>query len=425
MNSPSEKAKIYALCDVNNFYVSCERLFRPDLQNKPVIVLSNNDGCIISISDEAKAAGIKMAIPYHEAKEIIEQHKITTFSSNYGLYGDISQRFNWVLEQYCDQVSAYSVDESFLMFEGYESNLYERAINIRKELLRTLSLPTCIGLAPTKTLAKVANHYAKRHKTSTQGVVDLCSPQQRQWILKQIPIQNVWGIGRQLSKKLMTYRIHTAWDLHNADYKTLQRLFSVNMERTILELRGQPCLSFNQLAQPKKSILNSRSFAKRITEYSDLREALSYHATRCCEKLRKQGSLASSISMFLYARKHNKDYLYRPNLTITLPEATDDTSIFLQAIDKGLKQIYLSGEHYKKAGVMLNGIVTREGYQSDFFNHIQQRPELMQKLDLINQRFGKDSVKFASLGFSKNWAMRANHYSGNYVGSWHDILRLK
>lgn len=420
----SKHQATYALCDVNSFYVSCERMFRPDLYGKPVIVLSNNDGCIIALSDEAKALGIQMATPYFEARSIVQKHKVICFSSNYGLYGDISKRFNWVLEQHCDQVASYSVDESFMRFEGFDDDLTQRAQTIRSELWRTLSLPVCIGLGPTKTLAKVANHFAKKHKTTTHGVVDLSIPKIREWALKQIAVPKIWGIGRQLSKKLIMQGIHTAWDLHNADYKTLQRLFSVNMERTILELRGQPCLTFSELPAPKKSILNSRSFGKPLSTYSDLKEAVAHHTSRCCEKLRNQSSLASSITVFLYGQRKELVYYNRPSITLQLPEPTDDTSIFLQAVEQGLRHIVKTGESYKKAGVMFNGIVDSRGYQPDIFQTVPQRPELMQSLDKINRRYGQDTVKFGSLGFAKNWAMRANSCSPHYTSRWQDILKV-
>lgn len=419
--------KIYALCDVNSFYASCERIFRPDLANKPVVVLSNNDGCAIAMSEEAKELGITMGAPYFQIKEIIKNNDVTTFSSNYGLYGDISSRFNSILKQYCDKVSPYSVDESFLCFEGFREDLTSHCQNIKKELWRTLSLPVCIGLAPTKTLAKVANHYAKKHKQSTDGVIDLCCPAQRQWVLKQIPVRKIWGIGSRLSVKLTQQNIHTAWDLHNANFKVLQRMFSVNLERMVLELRGQPCLSFNEIPQPKQSILNSRSFGKPIENYHDIKEALSYHATRCSEKLRAQNSIAKTISLFLYAKNNpaDKGYNYHPQVTVKFSEATDDTGIFIQAVEKGLQRIYRQGVGYKKAGIMLNGLNDKEGHQPDLFTTLPQRPELMQSLDKINQRYGKDTAKFASLGFKKNWAMRANSMSAHYTSRWQDILNLQ
>ncbi|WP_251360249.1 Y-family DNA polymerase [Kangiella sp. TOML190] len=416
----------YALCDVNSFYVSCERIFRPDLAKKPVIVLSNNDGCIISMSDEAKALGIGMAVPYHQAKDIIERHQVTTFSSNYGLYGDISNRFNAVLGDYCDLVAPYSVDESFLRFDGFQEDLTKRCLHIKQELKRSLSLPVCIGLGPTKTLAKVANHYAKKHKQSSNGVVDLHCSNQRQWILQQIPVRKIWGIGSRLAIKLNHQNIRTAWDLHNADFKVLQRIFSVNMERMVLELRGQACLNFEQLPQPKKSILNSRSFGKRITAYSDLKEALSYHATRCSEKLRAQNSLATAITLFLYAKKNHqaRSYHHHPQITVRFPAATDDTGLFVQAVEKGLRRLYQEGTYYKKAGILLTGLTDKQGHQSDLFVGLAQRPELMQSIDSINSRFGKDAVKFASLGVSANWAMRANSFSARYTSRWQDILQI-
>ncbi|WP_223668911.1 Y-family DNA polymerase [Kangiella shandongensis] len=409
----------YALCDVNSFYVACERLFRPDLQNKPVVVLSNNDGCAIAMCEYSKSLGIKIGTPHFQIKTLIKKHDIECFSSNYGLYGDISQRFNWVLSQFTDKVSPYSVDESFLKFDGFTDNLIQHCKRLRKTVDEWLSLPICIGLAPTKTLAKVANYYAKKHQGSTQGVVDLRNEQHREWALRRMQVSDIWGVGRRLTQKLKLHGIITAWDLHNADYKTLQRMFSVNMERTILELRGQPCLTFSELPQPKQSILNSRSFGNPITEQSDLKEALAYHATRCCEKLRKQSSLASSIQLFLYTRDG-----YHHGITLPFSEPTDDTSCFLKAINSGVQKIYKAGEVYKKAGVVLFGLVPSSGYQSDIFSNTSQRPELMDSLDTINKKYGQDTIKFGSLGFAKRWAMRCNAQSPHYTTRWSEIIKV-
>lgn len=410
----------YALCDVNSFYVACERLFRPDLKNSPVVVLSNNDGCAIAMCDYSKSLGIKIGTPHFQIKPLIKKHNIKCFSSNYGLYGDISQRFNWVLSQFTDKVSPYSVDESFLRFDGFTDDLIQHCKQLRKTIYDWLSLPTCVGLAPTKTLAKVANYYAKKHQSSTLGVVDLRNEQHREWALRRMQVGDIWGVGRRLAQKLKLHRINTAWDLHNADYKTLQRMFSVNMERTILELRGQPCLAFNELPQPKQSILNSRSFGNPITEQSDLKEALSYHATRCCEKLRKQSSLASSIQLFLYTRDG-----YHQSTTLSFSAPTDDTSLFLKAIDRGIQKIYNTEKVYKKAGVFLLGLVPSSGYQSDIFSNTLQRPELMDSLDTINQKYGQDTIKFGSLGFAKRWAMRCNAQSPHYTTRWSEIIKVQ
>jgi len=414
------QAKTYALCDVNSFYVSCERLFRPDILTTPVVVLSNNDGCAIAMCDFSKSLGITIGTPYFEIKPLIQKHGIKCFSSNYGLYGDISQRFNWLLEQFSDSVSSYSVDESFMIFQGFQGSLVDHCHQMKAAMNEWLSLPVCVGLGPTKTLAKVANYYAKKHKDSTQGIVDLTNQKHRRWALERLKVGDIWGVGRRLSQKLKFQGIHTAWDLHNADYKTLQRMFSVNMERTILELRGQPCLTLNELPQPKQSILNSRSFGNPITEINDLKEALSYHASRCCEKLRKQSSLATSLQLFIRTRDGQ-----HPSATLSLIEPTDDTSLFLQAIEQGLQKIYRDSEVYKKAGVMLHGIVPSEGFQSDIFNNTPQRPELMQSLDAINTKYGKDAIKFASLGFKKRWAMHANSRSPHYTSRWQDIITVK
>ena len=411
---------VFALCDVNSFYVACERLFRPDLQNRPVVVLSNNDGCAIAMCDFCKSLGIKIGTPYFQIRPLLKKHNIEWFSSNYGLYGDISQRFNRILEQFSDKVASYSVDESFLLFQGFGGDLTEHCQQLRVTLNRNLSLPVCIGLGTTKTLAKVANYYAKKHKKSTSGVVDLRNETQRRWALQHLAVRDIWGVGHRLASKLRLQGIHTAWDLQNCDYKTLQRMFSVNMERTILELRGQPCLELTQHPETKKSILNSRSFGKPICEKSDLKEALAYHTTRCCEKLRKQGSLASAIQLFLYTS--DKQHL---STTLSLIEPTDDTSQFLQAVEHGLEAIFKTGITYKKAGVMLFGISASKGFQSDIFNNSPQRPELMGSLDAINSKYGKDTIKFGSLGFDKRWAMRANARSPHYTSRWSDIIKLK
>ncbi|MCB1582914.1 MAG: Y-family DNA polymerase [Marinicella sp.] len=416
--------KVFALCDVNSFYVSCERIFRPDLNHKPVVVLSNNDGCVISISEEAKALGIPMAVPFHEVKAIVNKHQINWFSSNYCLYGDMSQRFNQLLKQHCDRVVSYSVDESFMLFEGYQENFRTIGLKIKTHLQNTLSLPVCVGFAPTKTLAKLANHVAKKNKKASHGVVDMTVESTRHYWLKQITVDKIWGVGRQLSKALIQQNIHTAWDLHQADPATLRRQFSVNMERLILELRGTACLQFDDVPASKKSILNSRSFGHTINDIQDLKEALAYHVSRCCEKLRNQGSLARVVSLFLYANKKDRDYLYRPSLTLNLPEPTDDTGTFIQAIEAGLQQIFRPHLGYKKAGIMLNDLVPKTCYQPDLFSPVKTRPALMQCMDDINLKYGKDSLKFASLGFAEKWAMRANAKSPNYTTRWSDIIKI-
>ena len=416
--------KTYALCDVNSFYVSCERIFRPDLNSQAVIVLSNNDGCVISRSDEAKALGVGMAVPFHEVKQIVNKHQIKWFSSNYCLYGDISQRFNQLLSKHCDQVVSYSVDESFMCFENYPESMRIIGLRIKQQLYNCLSLPVCVGFGPTKTLAKLANHIAKKHKVRSDGVVDLSVPDTRNFWLKRIPVDKIWGVGRQLSKALINKHIHTAWDLHEADHAILRRQFSVNMERMALELQGIACLQFDEGPVSKKSILNSRSFGHTIYDYNDLKEALSYHVSRCCEKLRNQSSLASVVSLYLYANKKNRDYLFQPSITLNLTEPTDDTGVFIQAIEMGLKKIYDANMGYKKAGIMLNGLVSKTCYQPDLFATVKTRPELMRCLDDINLKYGKDSLKFASLGFEKKWAMRANAKSPNYTTRWSDLLKV-
>ncbi|GAA0204115.1 Y-family DNA polymerase [Kangiella japonica] len=419
-------SKMFALCDVNNFYVSCERLFNPALRNRPVIVLSNNDGCAVARSNEAKAIGIKMGAPLHKIQDIVRKHNVQVLSSNYALYGDLSNRFVSVLERSCDQVEQYSIDESFLLYEGFKhTNLIEHNQEIVKTVQQWLGLPICIGLAPSKTLAKIANHYAKSLAVPN-GVLELNSRYTVKNALENLPVSEIWGVGRRLSEKLNKVGIHTALQLRNADYKTLQRMFSVNMERTVLELRGKSCIALEDSPPPKKQIVCSRSFSNKTDDLQLIREAIAYHVTRGCETLRKQGSLAKSMTVGIRTNPFSaQDKQYCQSITLSLPEATDHTGVFLKSAMRGLQEIYKKGFLYKKVGIMLNDLSTAEGHQKDFFMSVKSSPELMQAVDSINAKYGKGTAKFALQGFNQKWSMKSERRSKDFTSNWNDIVKVK
>ncbi len=419
-------SQIFALCDVNNFYVSCERAFNPALENKPVIVLSNNDGCAVARSNEVKSLGIKMGAPLHQIQDLVNQHQIQVFSSNYRLYGDMSNRFISILEQFTDQVEVYSIDEAFLGFSGFHHhNLGKHTREIVKTVKRGLGLPICIGVAPSKTLAKIANHYAKSLAVPG-GVLGLFSEYNIANALKNLPVTEIWGVGRRLSERLNRIGIKTALQLRDADEKTLQRQFSVNMSRTILELRGQSCIPLEEDINKRKQIVCSRSFANKSDDFNLLRQATSYHVTRACIKLRQQQSMAKSLTLGIRTNPFSEqDRQYSNSISVVFPEATDDTSTMLKASYQALRKIYRDGYLYKKVSVMLDGLVDATSHQADLFNRTPSNPKLMNTLDNINQSMGKGTLQFASEGFSKSWVMRSERRSPDYTTNWTELPSVK
>lgn len=417
--------RIYGLCDVNNFYVSCERSFRPDLENKPVIVLSNNDGCAVARSNEVKNLGVKMGAPLHQIQDLVDAHDIQVFSSNYALYGDMSHRFTSIVEQYTDQVEVYSIDEVFMGLDGFGRwNIANHTRQLVKEVQRSLGLPICIGLAPSKTLAKVANHYAKWLSVGG-GVLGLFKEHNIVNALKYLPVNEIWGVGRRLSVRLEEHGIKTALDLRNADIPTIRSNFSINMERTIRELRGEACYGLEDEPSPKKQIVCTRSFANKTSDYDTVRKAIAYHVTRACEKLRKQNSMAKAINVCIRTNPFSKnDDQYANSMVISLPEYTNNTSIFLSAVDTALKRLFRNDYKYKKAGIMLLDL-TQDGIQQpDLFHHVKQNPELMSLVDNLNAKYGKSTVRFGSEGFDKQWVMRSERKSPAYTTKWNELMRV-
>lgn len=417
-----------ALCDVNNFYVSCERVFNPALQNRPVIVLSNNDGCAVARSNEVKNLGIKMGAPLHQIQDLIKRHNIAVFSSNYVLYGDMSHRVDDIIGLYSDQVENYSIDESFIRFDGFEHlNLTQHCQKMVKQIQQWLGLPVCVGLAPSKTLAKIANHYAKSLKVDG-NVLDLSHEYHIKQALEHLPVGEIWGVGRRLSQRLEDIGITTALQLRDADRKTLRKMFSVVMERTIMELRGVSCIEFDADPEKKKEIVCTRSFGNKSSDYQLLKEAIAYHVSRGCVTLREQESVAQCLTVGIKTNPFSKkDRQYTNSITIQLPQPSDFTGHFLAAASQALKRIFKPHYQYKKVGIMLSNLSDKGAVQQDLFNPVpvtQKNTDLMKAMDDINTRFGKGKLRSGTEGFSKQWTMKSDKKSNEFTTRWDDLIQI-
>ena len=435
-----------ALVDCNNFYVSCERLFRPDLNGKPVVVLSNNDGCIVSRSAEAKALGVGMAIPAFKARDLMQQHRITQFSSNYALYGDISARVMDVLDTLSPAVEVYSIDEAFVDLSQAQTGQQrlEQGQRIRQRIQQWVGVPVCVGIGPTKTLAKLANQLAKdRLKQQPDGnhpgVLDLSSPAGRDALLATVPIRTIWGIGPRLMTRLTAIGIQTAHDLAHADARLMRRRFSVHVERTILELRGTPCISLDDAPAPNKQIICSRSFSKRVTNYQHLKEAVCEYAARAAEKLRHQHQYARLVTVSIrtspYSQSSQREGFnyrspYRNSRTQPLDTPSADSRNIIAAAMAALDQIYRDNLPYAKAGVMLTDLCDSPDRQFDLLRPesnpavAARSSQLMHTLDQINNsKLGK--VMFAGQGLKQPWYMNRNYMSPRYTTAWEDLPQVK
>ena len=416
------------LVDCNNFYVSCERVFNPSLIGKPVVVLSNNDGCVIARSNEAKAIGIKMGVPAFEIKKEIEKHQIKVFSSNYTLYGDMSQRVMTSLNQFASEIEIYSIDEAFLDFKGFGYfNLYEHGKQIVKTITKTTGLPISIGIAPTKTLAKVANKIAKKNPTN-KGVVLLNNEQEILQATKQFPVEDIWGVGIRYAEFLKKNNINTAFDFTQMPKNWVQKHLTVVGVRMWNELQGNPQIELKSVTPPKKSICNSRSFGNMLTAYTPIEEAVANYVARCAEELRKQNSCAKTLMVFLHTNQHRRDLpQYAKNIVINLPVASNSTIELTHYAIKGMKQIFEKGYHYKKAGIIASKIIPENAVQQDLFNHTDRNKHaaLMQALDEINSKFGRDKVRIATQGFDRKWKLRQEQLSPCYTTRLSDILTIR
>lgn len=397
--SRDDSMPVFALVDCNNFYASCEKLFRPDLKDTPVVVLSNNDGCVVARSREAKLLGIKMGVPVFQIKAEMQRHGILAFSSNYALYADLSSRVMRTLEEMAPRVEVYSIDEAFLDLTGIESaiSLVEFGQQLRERIGHWIGITVCVGIAPTKTLAKLANHAAKKYP-ATQGVVDLTNPDRQRRLLALVPVDDVWGVGKRLSKRLNALGIITALDLANASPRAIRDQFSVVLERTVRELNGESCIELEEIPPTKKQIVCSRSFGAKVTQFELLREAVCEYATRATEKLRKEQQQAKVMTVFIRTspfKDNEPQYSNSASGELLIPSC--DTRDFIELANHLLKRIWKDGFRYAKAGVMLSDFYDPGMFQPGLFDDVSTRSnsqQLMSVLDTINQS-GAGKVFFA------------------------------
>lgn len=419
-----------ALIDCNNFYASCETVFNPKLKDKAVVILSNNDGCCVSRSDAAKRLGIKMGAPWFQMKDQFKPGEVIALSSNYALYADASNRVMNILRQFSPDQEIYSVDEAFISMSGFgNKDLTRYGQDIKATILQWTGLPVCVGIASTKTLAKLANHCAKK-RPEYAGVCNfnaLPIPSLNP-ILASLPINEVWGIGSRLSAKLNQFGIHTVLDLKQAHSRTLRDKFSVVVAKIIAELNGIACINLEQVAPPKQNIASTRSFGIPVTSIESLMESVTLYTSRAAEKARAQHTHANSISVFIQTSPFAQLPYYGGSLTVALPSPSNDTRLLVKTALWIVKRLYKPGYVYQKAGVLLNDLVPDEGRQADLFfdvseaNHAQST-KLMAVLDAINQRYGRHTLKLGSEGFKAPWKMKQNFKSPGYTTNWNELIQ--
>lgn len=418
---------MYGLIDCNNFYASCERVFNPSLNDKPVVVLSNNDGCVIARSKEAKTLGIPMGEPAYKLKELIETNQVTVFSSNYVLYGDMSQRVMNTIASFVPEMEIYSIDEAFLLLEGFENiDLKIFGEKIVQAVTKNTGIPVSMGIAPTKTLAKAANKFAKKYK-NYKGVCLIDTDEKREKALKLVEIGDVWGIGRQNSKKLQYYSINTAWDFTQRTKSWVRHTLGVTGERIWLELRGTPCIETDSPTS-KKSICTSRSFGERLTELAQVSEAVANFAANCAEKLRKQHSYGGVLTVFILTNPFATNLpQYSNQISIKLAVPTNDTTELINIALHGLKSIFKEGYKFKKAGVIISEIVPERPLQADLFDtrNRDKFNKVMTVMDSLNESYGRQKVKIASQGFDRKWKLKNEKLSPCYTTKLDEVLKVK
>jgi DNA polymerase V len=412
----SKLLPVFGLIDCNSFYASCERVFRPDLAKVPIVVLSNNDGCVIARSYDAKPF-VKMGEPYFQIKHKLRQHGIVAFSSNYALYGDMSERVMSLIETMVPAVEVYSIDEAFADLTGIQE-LDVLGRQIRSQVLRCTGIPVGVGIAPTKTLAKLANHTAKRLQAQTGGVVNICDQVKRDWVLRNTDVAEVWGVGRRMKMHLDTMGIKTAMDLAKADAWTLRKNFSVVIEKTARELAGTPCLELDEPDPPKQEICCSRMFGKRLKELPPIKEAVATYMMRASEKLRAQKSLCKKIRVSIRTGMFNpEEAKYANGVVVDLPYPTDDVRLLTKAAVDALDRVFRPGFNYSKAEVMLLSLCQPGEYTDDLFAVSQpmEATRVMAVLDQINGRWGSGTLRAASVPTNPAWGMRREMMSQSYT----------
>ena len=415
------KNNIFALIDCNNFYCSCERVFNPALEKRGVVVLSNNDGCIVARSQEVKDLKIPMAAPYFQYKNILKQNNVKVFSSNYQLYGDMSARIMNILTNFCPEIEFYSIDEAFVKLNNIANINYEQyCLEIANYIKKCTSIPVSIGIGPTKTLAKIANFVAKK---TAKKVVSLIDEQKIDHILKKVAIEDVWGVGKNLALKLRKAGIYYAYDLKKLDTMWARKYLTVVGERMVRELNSISCLEINHFS-PKKNIISSKSFGQIVHKKEFLQQSLASYGARACQKLRNQNGKVQAISIFIRTNKFRlNDRQYYNGCTQSLDIATDDSSKIIKLALKLLDSIYIDGLNYHKAGIILHDIISKQNEQTNLFADIdhEKRSNLMKIIDNINYKSGKETIFFAQQGVNRIWSLKSDHSSPRYTTNWHEI----
>ena len=417
---------VFALVDANNFYASCEKLFNPSLKNRPVVVLSNNDGCVVARSAEVKALGIPMGVPWFKLRDDAKRYGIVAFSSNYALYADLSNRVVEILSSFSPNLEVYSIDESFLDLSGFQRIGYQAyGVQIRQRVADWLGLAVCVGIGPSKTLAKLANHAAKKSMAGSEGVCDFTtmSPAALDALFERIDVGEVWGIGRKINARLEAMGIRTVRQLRDADAEMMRTKFSVVVERTVRELRGVSCLELQEVVPEKQQIMSSRSFGQLVYDLPELEEAVASYVAKAAEKLRNQNSLAGAVQVYIRTNVFKPEVpQYQRAVMLPLPEASSDTRVLTQWALRVLRRIYRSGFGYHKAGITLMEIVPATNQQFSLFasgGAVDARShKLMDVLDGINGKYGRGTMRLAAEGVEKVWQMRRGNLSPRYTTEW-------
>ena len=423
--SSIQRTRKLALVDCNSFYVSCERLFNPRIRRKPVVVLSNNDGCIISRSNEAKALGIKMGEPYFKAKDIIVKNKVEVFSSNYSLYGDLSRRVMRTLKRFNSEIEVYSIDEAFLDLSNLlDSEVEKVGKEIRETVLQWTGIPTSIGIAKTKTLSKIANHIAKKKQS---GITSLIGIENLDPVLEKIEINDVWGVGRQLTKFYQKNGIYNAKQLKNKSNTWIKKSSNVLGSRTAMELRGIPCINLETTQTKRKSCVVSRSFGKRIEKFQELKEAVANYCLNASEKIRSESLVAKAITVFVRTNPFQRNFGYYSNAkTIDFPIATNNSIETVKTAISILESIFKNGYQYQKAGVMLTGLRNDDSRKNLFSSEKDEKIDsLMRSIDNTNYRYGRSTLSLASAGVQKKWNMRRQYSSKIDTADFYCLPKIK
>ena len=419
---------MFALIDCNNFYVSCERVFNPKLNNQPVVVLSNNDGCAISRSNEAKALGIPMGAPAFKYEKVFQKNNVEVFSSNFPLYGDMSSRVMSIISKFTPNIEIYSIDEAFLKFGGFENyDLQSYCEEIKKTVLKWTGIPVSIGVAPTKALAKVANRISKKFPNQTKGVYLIHTEERRIKALKWLKIEDVWGIGFKHAERLKNIKINTGYNFINLEDSWVRKNMSVVGLRLKKELEGKSVLNLEEVRSPKKAIATTRSFEGTINDYEKIKERISTFAICCAEKLRAQNSNCNSIYVFVRSNKFQKNKKqYRNGILMTIPFSTNSNMVISKYAIEGLKKIFKKGINYKKAGAIVMGLDSSKNYQLNMFEKENPKHQILMKtLDFITKKEGTGKIKLGSQDLKRIWKMKQTKLSSRYTTELKEIIALK